>query len=179
MALPESSLSIVCSAIYTFVHTGVGAAANVINVSMGAPAEVSDNEDEHRLNLFFYRFEPGGFEASAHPNDPWRVRIFCMITAFGADEGGVLAGENELRILGEVIRIFRERPVMDAVAVGSEQVRLQAVFTPATDEQINQIWSTQGDTSYHPSVVYEMALALHSACTSFPGGGYRPPGQSR
>jgi len=163
MALPESSLSVVCSAIYTFVHGGVGAAANSIKVSMGAPAEVSDNDEEHRLNLFFYRFEPGGFEAAVHPNDPWRVRIFCMISAFGADDsadvGGATAGENALRMIGEVIRIFRERPVMDTVTVGSEQVRLQAVFTPATDEQINQIWSTQGDTSYRPSVVYEMALA--------------------
>ncbi len=158
MALPESSLSIVCNAIYNFVRLGLNAVANNINVSMGAPAEVSEDE-EHRLNLFFYRFEPGGFEAAAHPNDPWRVRIFCLITAFGTDEEGILAGENELRMLGEVIRIFRETPVMDAVAVGNEQVRLQAVFTPASDEQINQIWSTQGDTTYRPSVVYEMALA--------------------
>ncbi len=158
MALPESSLSIVCNAIYNFVRLGLNAVANNINVSMGAPAEVSEDE-VHRLNLFFYRFEPGGFEAAAHPNDPWRVRIFCLITAFGTDEEGVLAGENELRMLGEVIRMFRETPVMDAVTVSSEQVRLQAVFTPATDEQINQIWSTQGDTSYRPSVVYEMALA--------------------
>lgn len=159
MALPESSLSTVCTAIYNFVRLSLNAAANNISVSMGAPAEVSDSEDEHRLNLFFYRFEPGGFDANTHPNEPWRVRIFCLITAFGVDEDGIFAGENELRILGEVMRIFHEKPVMDAVSVGSEQVRLQAVFTPATDEQINQIWSTQGDTSYRPSVAYEMALA--------------------
>ncbi len=158
MVLPVSSISIVCTAIHGFVRTGLNAAGNNINVSMGAPADVSE-DDEHRLNLFFYRFEPGGFEAASHPNDPWRVRIFCLITAFGTDEEGILAGENELRMLGEVMRIFRERPVMDVVTVGSEQVRLQAVFSPATDEQINQIWSTQGDTSYRPSVAYEMALA--------------------
>ncbi len=158
MALPESSLSIVCNTIYSFVRLGLDAVANNINVSMGAPADVSTDE-EHRLNLFFYRFEPGGFESGVHPNDPWRIRIFCLITAFGTDEGVVPTGENELRMLGEVIRLFREAPVMDAITVGSEQVRLQAVFTPATDEQINQIWSTQGDTSYRPSVVYEMALA--------------------
>jgi len=163
MALPESSLSIVCREIYNFVHSGVGAVVNSITVSMGAPADVSDETNGHRLNLFFYRFEPGGFEAAAYPNDPWRVRIYCMITAFGvddsADTGGASAGENSLRMIGEVMRIFRETPVMDTVSLGGEQVRLQAVFSPATDEQINQIWSTQSDTSYHPSVVYEMALA--------------------
>jgi hypothetical protein len=109
--------------------------------------------------LFFYRIEPGGFDADAHPNDPWRVRMFCLITAFGILEDGVTAGENELRLLGEVLRIFHETPVLGAVTVNGQQVRLQVVFSPATDEQINQVWSTQGDTTYRPSVIYEMALA--------------------
>ena len=33
------------------------------------------------------------------------------------------------------------------------------MLSPITDEQINQVWSTQGDTTYRPSVIYEMALA--------------------
>ncbi len=161
MPLPQSSISVVCNAVYEFVRTGVGAAANGITVTMGAPAKVADDSDTppHRINLFFYRFEPGGFESAVHPNDPWRIRLYCLISAFGIDEGAVQAGENDLRMLGEIIRIFRERPVLDAVAVGSEQVRLQAVFSPISDEQINQVWSTQGDAIYRPSVIYEMALA--------------------
>jgi len=161
MPLPQSSISVVCNAVYEFVRTGVGAAANGITVTMGAPARVADDNDSppHRINLFFYRFEPSGFESAAHPNDPWRIRLYCLISAFGIDEGAVQAGENDLRMLGEIIRIFRERPVLDAVAVGSEQVRLQAVFSPISDEQINQVWSTQGDAIYRPSVIYEMALA--------------------
>jgi hypothetical protein len=159
MPLPESSISIVCNAINQFVRNSVNAAANNIAVSTGAPAEVADNDEEHRVNLFFYRFEPGGFQSAAHPNDPWRVRIFCLITVFGILEDGISAGENELRLLGEIMRIFREQPVMNAVGVSGEQVRLQVIFSPATDEQINQVWSTQGDTSYRPSLIYEMALA--------------------
>ncbi len=159
MPLPESSLSIICTSIFNFVRTGVNAAANNISVTMGAPAEIADDDSQHRINLFFYRFEPSGFHSSAHPNDPWRIRLFCLISAFGILEDGVLAGENDLRMLGEVMRIFRETPVLNAVTVAAEEVRLQAVFSPATEEQINQIWSTQGDATYRPSVVYEMALA--------------------
>lgn len=159
MPLPESSLSIICSSISQFVGSSLNAAANNITVSIGAPAEVADEDEDHRLNLFFYRFEPGGFDSDAHPNDPWRVRLFCLITAFGILEDGIPAGENDLRLLGEVLRIFRETPVLGAVTVNGEQVRLQVVFSPATDEQINQVWSTQGDTTYRPSVIYEMALA--------------------
>jgi hypothetical protein len=159
MPLPESSLSIICNSISQFVRTGLNAAANNISVSIGAPAEVADNDEDHRVNLFFYRFEPGGFDADAHPNDPWRVRLFCLVTAFGILEDSVTAGENELRLIGEVLRIFRETPVLAAVTVNGEAVRLQVIFSPATDEQINQVWSTQGDTTYRPSVIYEMALA--------------------
>jgi hypothetical protein len=159
MPLPESSLSIICNSISQFVGASLNAAANHITVSIGAPAEVADNDEDHRLNLFFYRIEPGGFDADAHPNDPWRVRMFCLITAFGILEDGITAGENELRLLGEVLRIFHETPVLGAVTVNGEQVRLQVVFSPVTDEQINQVWSTQGDTTYRPSVIYEMALA--------------------
>jgi len=159
MPLPESSLSVICSSISQFMGSSLNAAANNITVNIGAPAEVPDSDDEHQLNLFFYRFEPGGFDSDAHPNDPWRIRLFCLITAFGSLEDGIPAGENELRLLGEVLRIFRETPVLAAVTVNGEPVRLQVVFSPATDEQINQVWSTQGDTTYRPSIIYEMALA--------------------
>lgn len=159
MALPESSLSIVCTSIVQFLRNRINAAANNIDVTLGAPGEIPEGNEQHKLNLFFYRFEPGGFDSDAHPNDPWRIRLFCMISAFGVDEDGIPAGENDLRILGEVLRIFRETPVLATVGVNGEPVRLQVVFSPVTDEQINQIWSTQGDTPYRPSVIYEMALA--------------------
>ena len=159
MPLPESTISIVCNAIYEFVRDGVGAVANTITVTMGAPGKVAGEDDEHRINLFFYRFEPGGFESAGHPNDPWRIRLYCLISVFGISDLDATAGENDLRMLGEVIRIFHEKPVLDMVTVGSEQVRLQAVFSPITDEQINQVWSTQGEAIYRPSVIYQMALA--------------------
>lgn len=158
MALPESSLSTVCASVAQFVKDGVNATANHISVYMGAPADVPQHPSHHRLNLFFYRFETSGFNADVHPLDPWRIRMFCLITAFGIDDGDVLAGENELRILGEVMRIFHEKPVLDSVSVNGESVRLQVIFSTVPAEQINQVWSTQGDTAYRPSVFYEMAL---------------------
>ena len=43
--------------------------------------------------------------------------------------------------------------------VDGEQVILQVVFHPLGTEEINHIWSTQGDVAYRPSVAYEMALS--------------------
>jgi hypothetical protein len=159
MPLPESSLSIVCNAIADFVRSNISAVANNIAVSIGSPAELGEDTGQHRINLFFYRFEPGGFASASLPNEPWRIRLFCLVTALGIAEDSVTSGENDLRMLGELMRIFREAPVSAVIDLSGEEVRLQTIFSPVSDEQINQIWSTQGDTTYRASLVYEMALA--------------------
>jgi hypothetical protein len=91
------------------------------------------------------------------------LRLFCLVTPFGVDEddnGNTIgAGENELRLMGETIRLFHEMPILAPLDVQGETVRMQAVFMSLSDEQLNQIWSTQGDTAYRPSVVYEFSLA--------------------
>jgi hypothetical protein len=161
MPLPASSLSVVCEHIRDFVRTEIDAGVSGVEVTIGAPGGLATS-DEHRLNLFFYRFEPSGFEAGARPEAPWRIRMFCMVTPFGIDEanGGttISAGQNDMRMLGDAMRVFHETPILPPVVADGITVRTQAVFMSITDEQINQIWSTQGDTHYRPSVVYEMSL---------------------
>ncbi len=180
MAAPSSSsLSIACRAIADFVRkelTGSG-----VRVTIGTPANAAPQtgETKHLLNLFFYRIEPAGFFTHQGPADPWMIRLHCLITAFGVDEleaetssendtttPTVSAGEIDLRILGEVVRIFHETPVLSSpspegppIMVNGEQVTLQVVFHPLGLEEINHIWSTQGDVAYRPSVAYEFALS--------------------
>jgi hypothetical protein len=161
MALPVSSLSQVCRSIADFVSQGLQASQNKIRISLGSPADVASTtpQSNHRVNLFFYRFEPSGFGPAADPGEPWRLRLHCLITAFGITENQISAGENELRLLGEVLRIFHQQPILDPVEVDGEQVRTQVVFQPLTTDEINHLWSTQGDVGYRPSVAYEIALA--------------------
>lgn len=154
-----SSLSVVCTEVAKFVRQGIEASANNIIVNLGAPAIVLKEESDNSISLFFYRFAPFGFDSTSHPEDPWRLRMYCLVTAFGVGDTEVSAGEYDLRMLGEVMRVFREKPVLDPVEVNGEKVRLQVVFSPVSDDQINQIWATQGDIAYRPSVAYEMALA--------------------
>lgn len=157
MALPESSLSLVCQAFLNALANGIQAPSHSIKTFMGAPADVANKNDDIRLNLFFYRFEPSSFQANAHPNDPWRIRIFCLISCMAPT--GDDQGLEEMRLLGMVMSYLHEHRILPNLTIGSETLRLQAVFMPASDEQINQIWSTQGDTTYRPSVIYELALA--------------------
>nr|WP_067293213.1 DUF4255 domain-containing protein [Marinobacterium profundum] len=154
-----SSLSIICREVEDFVRNGLNAGGNDVSLSIGAPADLPAAPG-HRVNLFFYRFEPGGFEAGLRPGQPWHIRLFCLITSFAIDEDPIASGENDLRFLGHIMQLFRQTPVLQPVALDGEEIRLQVIFSPVTDEQINQVWSTQGDTTYRPSLIYEMALAV-------------------
>lgn len=160
MALPVSALSQVCRSIADFVSNRLEAAQNNVQVRIGSPAaaapEKSDNE--HRVNLFFFRVEPNGFGPAAAPGETWLLRLSCLVTSFGVDEDGISAGENDLRLLGSVLSAFHERPVLDAVAINGTTVRAQVVFQPLGMDDINHLWATQGDVPYRPSVAYEMAL---------------------
>lgn len=159
MALPLSPLSVLCSHIAEFVKDGLAAPSNNISVFIGAPAEAANKDkNKHRVNLFFYRFAPAGFGPGPAMDEPWLIRMHCLITVFGVDEDTILAGENELRLLGEILRILHENPVLDAVDVAGRSVRLQVIFEPLGSDDLNHIWSTQGDLTYRPSLAYEMAL---------------------
>ncbi|WP_323813540.1 DUF4255 domain-containing protein [Cellvibrio sp. NN19] len=157
MALPDSSLYLACKALVDGLEEGIQANTHEISISMGSPADIASKTDENRLNLFFYRFEPSGFQAGVHPNEPWRIRMFVLVTCMTKLDQD--QGLEDLRLLGMVMSYFNEHRLMPQVTIGTEQLRLQVVFVPASEEQLNQIWSTQGDTSYRPSVIYEVSLA--------------------
>ncbi len=158
MALPTSSLSIMCAQVADFIRIGLDAAANNINVMIGPPSAAAQETTMHRVNLFFYRFEPSGFGPRLRPDEPWMIRLYCLVSAFGILDDDVSPGENELRMLGEVLRLFHENPILAPLDVNGEQVRLQSVFQPLGSDELNNIWSTQNETVYHPSAAYEIAL---------------------
>jgi len=129
-------------------------------VLIGIPAIAAPTAavNEHRVNLFFYRIEPSGFFPDVATDDIWRVRLHCLVTPFGRNEGQISAGENDLRLLGEIVRVFHETPILPELEVTGQQVRMEALFHPLTLDEINHLWGTQGDVAYRPSVAYELTL---------------------
>ncbi len=161
MALALSPLSQVCKGIRAYLDGEINAPTrSKVTVVLATPAETASagaGDSEHRLNLFFYRFEPPGLFPDILPGETGWLRTFCLITPFAVDEEPVGAGENDLRLLGEVIRIFHERPV-HLLTVDGEEYHLQVIFQPLGLDQLNQLWSTQGDTIYRPSALFEISL---------------------
>lgn len=161
MALALAAIAQVCRALAQQLSAGINAPErSAVRVLLGTPAVAAPGEgdNDHRLNLFFFRFETSGFYADRLPGEPWLLRMHCLVTAFCADESPVPAGENDLRVMGEVLRHFHEHPVGEFNVDGEHYV-VQTIFVNLGLEQINQLWSTQGETVYRPSVLYEVSLA--------------------
>jgi hypothetical protein len=162
MPLPLSSLSQICRAVADFLAGQLEASAHSIRVMLGTPAAAAaaaaDNTTLHKLNLFFFRVEPSGFAFTTMPGEPWQMRLHCLITPFASAEDRIGEGENDLRLLGEVIRVFHEHPSLPLTAIDGEDVQLDVVLQPASANETRELWATQGDVVYRPSVTYEMAL---------------------
>lgn len=179
MALAVSPLSQVCKGIRNHLDAeinrtsaGIGGPGgghghapavgfSKVNVVIDTPtvtAGANDIDTAHYLNLFFFRFEPAGLFPDTLPGETGWLRSFCLITPFAFKEDSVGNGEGDLKLIGEVIRIFHEKPVF-RLKVDGEDYHLQVIFQPLPLDQLNQLWSTQGDTVYHPSVLFEVSLA--------------------
>lgn len=116
-------------------------------------------KDKNHLNLFFYNIGYDGYPADGSSQDPFYVRLYCLITAVGTRTGKPSYGEKDLRLIGEVMRVLHEHPIVSVGSGNSEIAQLQIVPHPLNLDNLNHIWSTQGDTAYRLSVAYEMALA--------------------
>lgn len=161
MAVGLSSLAQVCRSVAQQLSAGINAAdRSRIDVLLGTPAAAAPTETDnnHRLNLFFFRFEPSGFDGDLLPGENRLLRMHCLATPFCVDENPIPAGENDLRVIGEVLRHFHENPLFD-LPVDGETFRVQVIFLTLGLDQLNQLWATQGDTVYRPSALFEVSLA--------------------
>ncbi len=131
-------------------------------IKIGHPKDTFEvmDKSKNNLNLFFYNVQYDGYPSDGLSEDPFYVRLYCLITPVGMKTANLSPGENDLRLVGEVMRVLHEQPMI-LVNDGdkNEIAQLQIVPHPLNLDNLNHIWSTQGDTAYRLSVAYEMALA--------------------
>jgi len=158
MALPVSSLSTLCRAIADSLSHELNQGDTGVRVTIGNPVNAVPGPSEpHHCNFFFFKVEPCEFQPDALPGETEYMRLYCLITPFCILEESVSTGENELRLLGEIIRFYKETPVT-TIEVGTESFVIQTIPHVMGMEQVNQLWGTQGDVVYRPSVAYEISL---------------------
>lgn len=141
---------------------------DVNHIYITNPKDLDADKSQQSLNLFFYRVEYSGYPADGKLDDPFYARMHCLITALGVDEtigrgpdkDTISAGENDLRLISEVMRVLHQNPIINLSDMG-HPLHLQAVFLPLSLDNLNHLWVTQGETdnAYRISVAYEFALA--------------------
>lgn len=160
--LPVSAISDAANKLRILLSSSIDA-LSAAEIRIGHPKETFAGmpTDKNHLNLFFYNINYDGYPADGLSSNPFYVRLHCLITAVGAKANGATsAGENDLRLIGEVMRVLHEQPVVSLDGgTASKVARLEIVPHPLNLDNLNHIWSTQGDTAYRLSVAYEMALA--------------------
>lgn len=172
--LPASSLSSAAYGLRALFLEHIADLDDVDQIRIGHPADTIkdlENDNDNSLNLFFYDVRYDGYPADGSSDNPFYIRLHCLITAIGhktrepetpgnGNRRDVSKGENELRMIGEVMRILHQFPLLSiGDADGAEIAQLQVVPEPMNLDNLNHIWSTQSETSYRLSVAYEMALA--------------------
>jgi len=161
--MDATAISLAARQMRDFLALQLGIADANIFIDHPSSAYKDEDKSQHSLNLFFYRIEPGSFLSGGSNLDPIYIKMHCLITALGADDNGVVkvsAGENDLRLIGGVVASFHSQPFMMLQDdEGNDVAQLQLVMIPLSLEELNHIWSTQGDIAYRPSVAYEIGLA--------------------
>jgi len=162
MALPENALSIAAKALRKLLFDGITDVAEA-DVFIGHPKWAIEkvSADKQNINIFFYHVSIDGYPADGASNNPFYIRMYCLITPFGLDSGSgtVSLGENDLRLVGEVMAVLHKTPMLKINNGGGDEALLEIVPAAMQLENLNHIWSTQGDTDYRLSVAYELSLA--------------------
>ena len=162
--LPVSAISDAATRLRALLINNIDDLSDLKQVKIGHPKETLATmvSDLNSVNLFFYRVGYDGFPADGGVESPFYVRLFCLVTAVGATptDSGPSTGENDLRLIGEIMRVLHETPVvMVENKDGDSIAELQVVPHSLDLDGLNHIWSTQGDVAYRLSVAYEMSLA--------------------
>lgn len=167
--LPVSALSNTANVLRDLFLQEIDDLDAVAQIKIGNPEDTFadlKNTEKNGLNLFFYSVKYDGYPADGLSSNPFYVRLFCLITAVGFQsqnsEGGTISkGENDLRLIGEVMNVLHKHPLISISDSNSGEIvaDLEVVPHNLDLDGLNHIWSTQGDTSYRLSVAYEMALA--------------------
>jgi len=162
MALLSSGLSVAAITLRSVLGQNI-AGFNENQISIGSPKQAEDNFSggNQQLNIFIYNTEFAPYTGDLLPQDSPTVKVYCLLTPFGvADaENSISAGENELRLIGEAIRVLHENPEINLLREdNSEFAQVQIMMNNISMDDMNKIWSAQGETAYRISVGCELSL---------------------
>lgn len=142
-----------------------------LDVEIGNPATFAApgfTNPNHLVTLFLYRIEPDHSSYLSSPERGMAVKLKVLINVYGKkiNSSQESAETTELRILSEIMRLFMEATtigpikVKDTPPVGAmlpfvtQGITVDVQQLSLDMEEINHIWTTQGDTPFRTALVY-------------------------
>lgn len=148
-------------------------------IFIGTPNQMEEETDtsKQRLNLFIYNTQFSPQTAYAAANESPTYRMFGIAVPWGIKESNqnISAGEMDLRLAGEFIRVIHENPSLKLIESGQEEpfALAQLTLQNLTMEELNKVWSSQGNATMRLSIGFEMSLipvTLHPELTDVAPG---------
>ncbi len=143
------------------------------NILFGHPAHVRPAEDAQAVSAYFFRIHESGNSGAIDPKMPLDTIAHCLITPLGSGTGAsnvgeddISAGENDLAVLGQIMRCMHEHPVFRVEDKNGETIcDVEVAPLELTVDELNKIVPTAPvNGGFRPSVAYALALLpLHPA----------------
>lgn len=164
MALANSSLAMAADHLSDALQAALADVFVIVEHPKQAEETAKSANDKHFLNIFFYKIAASGFHAAQAHDERMFLRVSALLTPFpkkGTDQNNV-EDHAALRILGEVVRHFHENPVSGVTRTPTDTdetaYRIECALQAPSMEELNHIWTTQGDLAYRTSAAYEFSL---------------------
>lgn len=181
------SIAAVTQTLVNLLSNGIGADPQQLlpqGIRITAQPPDAANGDQnvlHQVNLFLYHITPNAawnnmpVPPSQNGIPPLALNLYYMVTAYSRD-GGDSGDINSHNLLGRVMRVFHDHPVLSSGDITMTQSdvqnqidRIRITLQPLTIEEIFRLWSGFL-TQYRMSVSYEVSVVLieSSRVTSVP-----------
>jgi len=145
---------------------------NAVDITIAPPDVTIAALNGERANLYLYQISESGnlknqeIPGEGHPGSyghpPLSLNLSYLITAHGASPDGADADLQAQQILGDVMRVFHEYPILtedlhendnpgdplilDDSLVG-EFERIKITLQPSTLDELSKIWTAMPETS--------------------------------
>jgi hypothetical protein len=160
--MTERAIAEVTETLRALVEQAVG----IDTVYIGAPNRT--DVGNRLVSLFLFHIQPNAelrntipfsappaFEPADQPvgkNSALPLDLRYLITVFRRTGDGGAGDPNELTTLGQIIRIFHERPTLSGARLPNQEVRV--MLEPYPMEELSRVWGLFPNDSYRTSVVY-------------------------
>lgn len=142
------------------------------DITIAPPDVTVTGINGERANLYLFHVSENGYlknqeiPGEGHPgtygHPPLSLDLNYLVTAYGASADGPDADLQAQQVLGDVMRVFHDNPVvgdtlLDPSLVG-EFERIRITLQPTSMDDLSKLWTAMPETAFRRSVTYAVSV---------------------